>query len=111
VQAAAIALCVVPFASEAFAISRYQSMSMPCANIRATILNEGAAIFRWKQPPNIDRYGRFVAHSGFCFIGEEAEVEYIPAADTRECPVLECQQEDDDLFFHRFGPRMMMPHP
>jgi hypothetical protein len=104
-RAAIIALCVLPISSQAFAISRYQSTSMPCAGIRATILSEGAAIFRWLQPPNIDRFGRFVAHGGYCFVGEEAEVVYIPAADTKACAVLECKPDDDDFFFHRFKPR------
>jgi hypothetical protein len=104
-KAVALALCLAPVSFGAFAISRYQSTSMPCAGIRATILNEGAAIFRWKQPPNIDRFGRYVAHVGYCFIGEEAEVTYIPAADTNACAVLECKPEDDDFFFHRFKPR------
>jgi hypothetical protein len=104
-QAAAVALCVLPISSEAFAISRYQSTLMPCANIRATILSEGAAIFGWLQPPNIDRFGKYVAHVGYCFIGEEAKIVYIPSKDTKSCAVLECQPEDDDLFFHRFRPR------
>jgi hypothetical protein len=104
VQAAIITLCVVPISSEAFAISRYQSMSMSCANIRATILDEGAAIFGWLQPPNIDRFGKYVAHVGYCFIGEEAKIVYIPSKDTKSCAVLECQPEDDD-FFHRLRPR------
>jgi hypothetical protein len=110
-QAAVIALCVIPIATQALAISRYQSKSMSCANINATIANEGAAIFRWTQPPDIDRFGKFVRNVGYCFRGEEANYAYIPSADNAKCPVLECQPEDDDLFFNRFGPRGVMPHP
>jgi hypothetical protein len=109
-QAAVIALCLLPISSEAFAISRHQSVSMSCANIKGIIASEGAAIFRWTQPPNIDRFGKFVRNGAYCFIGEEVKYAYIPSADNSKCPVLECQPEDDDLFFHRFGPRMM-PHP
>jgi hypothetical protein len=104
VQAAVIALCIIPVSSGALAISRYQSMSMPCAQIRAIILNEGAAIFRWTQAPNIDRFGRYVAHGGYCFLHEEVKIVRIPASDTPACAVLECQPTEDDFFFRRFKP-------
>ena len=100
VKAAAMALCLLPVSFEAQAISRYTSTSMACVNIQATIRAEGAAIFRWMQPPDIQRYDRFVAGSGYCFFGERAQITFIPSADTQSCAVYECRRYecDDDLF-------------
>ena len=99
-KAAGIALCLLPVSFEAHAISRYTSTSMTCASIQATIRAEGAAIFRWTQPPNIQRFDRFVASSRNCFFGERAQVTFIPSADTQSCAVFECRRSecDDDLF-------------
>ncbi len=79
---------------------------MSCASIRATVQAEGAAIFRWTQPPNIDRFDRLVTRSGYCFAGEIATPTDIPAKDTTRCVVFDCQRPiwDDDPFL-RLRPR------
>src|SRR5690606_25247966 len=105
---AGAAAALIALSVEAQAISRYQSASMSCGRIQATIRAEGAAIFRWRQPPNISRYGRFVAHNGYCDPHERAEATTIPAADTPSCPVRECRnfRREDDPFYRLLRPRL-----
>ena len=99
-----IALCLTLVSLDAHAISRYNSTSMSCAEARGTVLAEGAVILRWRSARGIQRYGRFVAHDGFCDSGERAEPSYILTQDSKSCPVLECKyyDPDDDFIFRRF---------
>lgn len=105
-KAVLIALSLLLVSFEAQAISRYNSTSMSCNEIKATVRREGAVILRWRGNSGVQRYGRFVAHGGFCESGTRAEISYVPAADRRSCPVRECKYwdpEDDFIFrFHRF---------
>ena len=96
-----LALALLPL--EAQAISRYNSTSMTCAQVRAVVRSEGAAIMRWRSNRGIQRYGRYVAHDGFCPASEIAEWSYIPTADRASCPVYECKQysPEDDFFWRR----------
>ena len=99
-----IALCLSLVSLDAHAISRYNSTSMSCGEAKATVREEGAVILRWRSPRGIQRYGRFVAHNGFCRSGERAEISYVPTADRQSCAVRECKyyDPDDDIIF-RFG--------
>ncbi len=100
--AAGVAIAATPVQ----AISRYTSTSMTCSAIHATVLSDGAAILRWIQPPDILRYGRYVANSGFCDYGERAVASPVPSADEPRCVVYECKRFDPDQFdFFGFGPR------
>jgi hypothetical protein len=99
-----LALAVTLLPLQAQAISRYNSTSMSCADVRATVRAEGAAIMRWRSARSgVQRYGRFVAHDGFCASAERAEWSHIPSADRQSCPVYECKQysPDDDFFWWR----------
>ncbi|MET0597289.1 MAG: hypothetical protein ABWZ57_05405 [Mesorhizobium sp.] len=93
-------------AGPADAISRYTSTRMSCDRVKATIYAEGAVIMRWqsRRTPGLPLYGRYVADGRFCELGEYAAWEFIPAADTAECPVYECKQYDlnDDDEILRF---------
>ena len=101
-----IALCLLLMSLEAHAISRYNSTSMSCGEIKATVRGEGAVILRWRGNSGIQRYGRFVAHGGFCESGTRAETSYVPSADRKSCAVRECKYWDpDDEFIFRFGRR------
>ncbi len=93
-------LCLA--AVEAQAISRYKSTSMSCASIHGVVATEGAVILRWTQPPDIQRFDRFVQHSGFCDAGERAVRSSVPSADYQFCPVNRCRQcERNRLGFFR----------
>ena len=65
-KAVLIALSLLLVSFEAHAISRYNSTSMSCGEIKATVRGEGAVILRWRGNSGTQRYGRFVAHGGFC---------------------------------------------
>jgi hypothetical protein len=98
----AVAIALLPL--EAQAISRYNSTSMSCAKVRAIVRSEGAVIMRWRSSRGVQRYGRFVAHDGFCPSAEIAEWSYIPSADRSSCPVYECKQyspEDEFWWLNR----------
>lgn len=98
----ALSLLLVPF--EAHAISRYNSTSMSCGKIKATVQTQGAVILRWRSASGIQRYGRFVANGGFCESGTRAETSYVPASDRKSCSVYECKYWDpDDDFIWRPG--------
>jgi hypothetical protein len=105
-KAVLIALSLLLVSFEAQAISRYNSTSMSCGEIKATLRAEGAAILRWRGNSGIQRYGRFVANGGFCESGTRAETSYVPSADRKSCSVRECKywDPDDDIIF-RFGRR------
>lgn len=100
--AIALGLLLIPF--EAQAISRYNSTSMSCARVKATVRAEGAVILRWRGKSGAQRYGRFVAHGGFCESGTRAETSYVPSSDRKSCGVYECKYWDpDDDFIWRPG--------
>lgn len=95
---ALIALLLVITAADAHAISRYNSTSMSCAEVQATIRQDGAAIMRYnsKRTPGLQLFGRYVSSRRYCDINEYAETVMIRARDTDRCPVRECKQVDFD---------------
>ncbi len=105
--AAGLVFGLVFMSSQAEAISRYNSTSMSCGRIQATVRNEGAVILRWQGRSGALRYGRFVVDGRFCSGGEWAEITYVPSADRKSCPVRECKYVDpyDDGVIFRYGRR------
>ena len=92
--------------SESMAIQRYTSTSMNCAEVQRTIQRDGAAIMRYQSTrvKNLPLYGRYVRSKQFCQAGETAVPAYIPARDTKSCPVYDCERVDyDDPMFIRPG--------
>jgi hypothetical protein len=90
-------LALLAVIEPAGAISRYNVNNMSCGEVRALVRSEGAVILRFRPSfAPVPRYGRFVASGYFCAGSEIAETSYIPTADTRTCPVLECQLHDFD---------------
>ena len=86
----ALGLSLVSF--EAGAISRYNSTSMSCAQVRATILAEGAAIMRWRSArAACSAMADTSPTIGFCPSAEIAEWSSIPSADRSSCNVLRMQ--------------------
>lgn len=85
----------------AAAAQRYYSTSMSCAEVKATIRQDGAAQMRYRSTrnPSLPLYGRYVRDNRFCRSGERAETVYIPSADRKSCPVLECRTIDREDHF------------
>ena len=105
-KTALIAFCLSLVAFEAHAILRYNSTAMSCGEVKATVREEGAVILRWRSTrnPSLQLYGRFVAHEGFCSLGERAETSFVPSSDRTSCGVFECKQrtfDDEDFFLWR----------
>ncbi|MCC0027454.1 MAG: hypothetical protein R3D65_12675 [Zhengella sp.] len=77
----------------AHAINRYNIDHRTCGEVQDIIHAEGAAILRYTSTSGsgITRYDRFVEHGGFCPRGQVPKTEFIPTADTLECPVQACK--------------------
>ena len=100
VLSAALLLAALP----AQAISRYSSTNMSCGAVRAAIDANGAAIMRYQSThnPGLPLYGRYVRNGLFCEHDEYAKLVFIPAGDTHQCPVYQCEKvEFDDFPFFR----------
>jgi len=90
-----LALGLTVIAADAHAISRYNSESMSCAKVQATLRNEGAAILRYRSARSgAPLYGRYVSTASQCESGQHMERRYIPTADNPRCPVRECEHND-----------------
>ena len=79
-KAVLIALSLLLVSFEAHAISRYNSTSMSCGEIKATVRAEGAAdpaLARQQRRPALT--GASSAHGGFCESGTRAEISYVPS--------------------------------
>lgn len=98
-KAVLIALSLLLVTFEAQAISRYNSTSMSCNKIKATVRREGAVILRWQGRSGVPRYGRFVANNAFCEASTRAEWSYVPSSDKKSCAVYECKYWDPDDYF------------
>lgn len=97
------ALAIGVIATQAHAISRYQSMRMSCDEVRSAIRSEGAVILRWqsKTVANLPRYDRFVSDSRFCGSNEITAFASVPTRDSRACTVKKCEQYEPDDDFGR----------
>lgn len=102
------AIAVAAFATQAQAISRYQTMSMSCDQVQEAVDADGAAILRWRstRTPGLPLYGRYVSDSSFCKADEVAVFASVPTRDDRSCTVRKCEVQE----FERFGrPRILIP--
>lgn len=88
-----LALALTLAAADAHAISRYDAQSMSCDRIQAAVRKEGAVILRYSSArnPGLPLYDRYVANDGYCEFDEYAQTTWVPAADTRSCPVSVCK--------------------
>jgi hypothetical protein len=94
-------LCLLAASLPAAAISRYNSATMSCAEVKSRIRSEGAVILRFRSTfnPSLPRFGRYVAHNGFCEPSEIADFASVPTSDNKSCPVRECKPYERDDFF------------
>ncbi len=101
-----VAVGLTLVASEASAISRYQTKSMTCAQVQSVLRQEGAAILRWqsKRDSSLPIYGKYVSSVRYCEFGEETTFASVPTVDDQGCDVRRCQRPDNDRRF-RWMPR------
>jgi hypothetical protein len=95
-KTASIALFLALLAGEAHAISRYTTTGMDCAEIKAALQSEGAAILQWRstRDPSLPIYGRYVANRRYCKLEQVADTAFVPARDTKSCLVRKCVNID-----------------
>lgn len=98
-----VAICLGLLPAQALAIERYTSTRMDCAEVKAVVRGDGAAILQYRSTrnPSLPLYGRYVRDRLYCKHNEITETVYVPAADTRQCPVYECRQVDIEDRFPR----------
>lgn len=89
---AAILVPALLMASEAVAISRYQTSSISCAWLSAALEREGAAILRYpsRANPSIQLYDRYVRDSRQCSSSQRAQPFSVPTSDNAACQVRKC---------------------
>ncbi|MCO5065183.1 MAG: hypothetical protein M9924_12320 [Rhizobiaceae bacterium] len=100
-----VALLVVA-TGQAQAITRYQTMSMTCAQVQAALKRDGVAILRWqsKRTPGLPLYGRYVSDGRYCDRGEVIDLDSVPTADKRSCTVKQCVRSDNDERLWLYAP-------
>jgi hypothetical protein len=84
----------------AYAIQRYDSDNLSCAQVKGIIYGDGAAIIRYRSTfnPRLQLYERYVRNDLFCEYEERTKTVFIPTADTRNCAVYKCEKVDPDDF-------------
>ncbi|MDH4414416.1 MAG: hypothetical protein QE484_13985 [Rhizobium sp.] len=98
-------IAAILLAQPAFAISRYNSTTLTCDQVRQRVLNEGAVILRYPSTrvKGMTLYDRYVTRNAQCDPHEYAERAYVPTRDAARCPVLSCQDFDPDMRPFGFG--------
>lgn len=98
-----IAVSFLSAAEQAHAISRYNSLSMSCAEARATVQREGAAILRYpsKRVAGMTLYDRAVRNRAQCGNYEVADLKSLPTSDDPKCMIRVCVPKTDDDWWLR----------
>lgn len=66
---------------------RPSTLGMSCGETQALVARAGAIVLSTGQ----HTYDRFVAHAGYCMWGEYLHPDWVPTADTPECPLRVCK--------------------
>lgn len=92
----AIVLVALGVASPAAAISRYNSTTLTCDQVRQRVINESAVVLRYPSTRvrGMTLYDRYVTRNAQCDANQYAERAYVPTRDEARCPVLNCQTYD-----------------
>lgn len=100
-----ITIAAALLAQPALAISRYNSTSLTCDQVRQRVINEGAVILRYPSTrvKGMTLFDRYVTRNALCDPHEYAERAYVPTRDTNRCPVLSCQDFDPEPYRFTFG--------
>jgi hypothetical protein len=99
VKRLALAVTLSLVAGDASAISRYDVGNKSCAEVQGIVLQQGAAIIRWRSKrTSMTLYDRFVRDRRWCYADQTTDVRRVPTVDG-SCPMLKCVEIDD--FFDR----------
>ena len=80
------------FASNALAMSRYNSHSMTCSALHDMIAREGEIVLRYPSGSynNLMMYDRYVSSSAACVNRGVMSRATVPTSDNQKCPVQRC---------------------
>jgi hypothetical protein len=70
-------------AMTSFATARPATFTMTCAEAASLVAAEGAIVLTTGR----HTFDRFVAHPGYCMLGEYADVGWAPTADALQCTI------------------------
>lgn len=87
-----LALALSTLSYDAWAISRYNTLTMSCAEVRATLRQDGAAILSYGKRGGPPLYDRYVSHGGYCNGTDSPKAAFVPTSDSKACQVLKCYQ-------------------
>lgn len=74
------------------AYARPNTLAMSCAEAYDLVMANGAVVLSTGEYT----YDRFVAHQGFCELGEETEAAWVPTADDAQCFIgYTCKPDDN----------------
>jgi hypothetical protein len=104
-QLAILTIAATLLAQPVLAISRYNSTTLTCDQVRQRVISEGAVILRYPSTrvAGMTLYDRYVTRNALCDPHEYAERAYVPTRDTDRCPVLACQDYDPESRRFNFG--------
>lgn len=90
-------------ATQAHAISRYNSLSMTCAQANETAMREGAVILRYpsQRVRGLILFERAVRDRNQCTNQEIVERRFVSTSDMQRCPIKACATAtaDDWMFY------------
>ncbi len=87
-----LALAFTISTTDAYAISRYNTLNMTCNEVQAVLQKEGAAILSYRsRRTGAPLYGRYVYTRFSCDVSEYADWRYVPTADNPNCVVKQCE--------------------
>ena len=95
-----VMLIVVMTAPGAFALERIYSSSTTCAQIKAILERDGAAIILYpsRSIPGLTLINRFAVTANFCESAKRAQPFAIKTSDNNVCKVPICREQTDDSF-------------
>ncbi|OCW56747.1 hypothetical protein [Hoeflea olei] len=97
---------IVLSAAPALAISRIETTRTDCADIRATLMQEGAAVLRHTSKRGLPIYDRYVGSSLQCPGNSIGVWATVPARDTPTCRVIACDANASFDDFMRMRPML-----
>ncbi|MFC3165285.1 hypothetical protein [Ciceribacter thiooxidans] len=90
-----LAIPLVALATSAFALPKYTSTKMTCAQVQETVRARGTVILTYPSPRLRGHmlYNTYVSSRQFCKPNEITKRVSVPSRDLRYCPVLTCTQD------------------
>ncbi len=88
-----LTVCGLLFGAPALALDQYNTSTMRCSQVQATIQRAGQVQLRHPSPgdPSQSLYDTYVANSSYCN-ARATRTTTVPASDTARCKVRQCKR-------------------